>query len=151
MGGPQNPSTTVEECPYYDTSKIKALINKIKSLNQLVLNPQLILKLFKLCCEFNLSLEKIDCLEIEKIKAEREVNLDKKYYVSNEDIVIFGIKQGIVIKKEETDIIYNYIKNDFERIINNPNEVIIEIKDKVSKEIYQKILELYDKYNDMLK
>ena len=72
---------------------LKALINKIKSLNQLVLNPQLILKLFKLCCEFNLSLEKIDCLEIEKIKAEREVNLDKKYYVSNEDIVIFGIKK----------------------------------------------------------
>ena len=71
--------------------------------------------------------------------------------IKKEDIVIFGIKQGIVIKKEETDIIYNYIKNDFERIINNPNEVIIEIKDKVSKEIYQKILELYDKYKDMLK
>ena len=56
--------------------------------------------------------------------------------IKKEDIVIFGIKQGIVIKKEETDIIYNYIKNDFERIINNPNEVIIEIKDKVSKESY---------------
>lgn len=28
MGGPQNPGTTMEECPYYDTTKIKALIKK---------------------------------------------------------------------------------------------------------------------------
>ena len=36
MGGPQNPATTVEECPYYDTSKIKALINKYVSSNKIV-------------------------------------------------------------------------------------------------------------------
>ena len=36
MGGPQNPATTVEECPYYDASKIKALINKYVVKNKIV-------------------------------------------------------------------------------------------------------------------
>ncbi len=36
MGGPQNPDTTLEECPYYDTNKIKALINKYVSSNKIV-------------------------------------------------------------------------------------------------------------------
>jgi len=70
--------------------------------------------------------------------------------IKKEDIVKFGIKEGIIIKKEETDLIYNYIKNESERIIQKPADVIMEIKDKVSNQVYQKILELYDKYKDML-
>ena len=70
--------------------------------------------------------------------------------IKKEDIIMFGIKQGIVIKQKETDLIYNYIKNDYERIINNPMNIIIEIKDKVSEAVYQKILELYDKHKDIL-
>jgi len=70
--------------------------------------------------------------------------------IKKEDIVKFGIKEGIIIKKEETELIYDYIKNEYERIIQKPMDVIIEIKDKVSNQVYQKILELYDKYKDML-
>lgn len=36
MGGPQNPNTTLEECPYYDTNRIKSLINKYISSNKIV-------------------------------------------------------------------------------------------------------------------
>ena len=36
LGGPQNPATTLEECPYYDTSKIKALIKKYVDANKIV-------------------------------------------------------------------------------------------------------------------
>ena len=36
MGGPQNPETTVEQCPYYDTSKIKKLIKKYVDSNKIV-------------------------------------------------------------------------------------------------------------------
>lgn len=36
MGGPQNPGTTLEECPYYDTIKIKALIKKYADANKIV-------------------------------------------------------------------------------------------------------------------
>lgn len=36
MGGPQNPATTVEECPFYDTTKIKALIKRYVDANKIV-------------------------------------------------------------------------------------------------------------------
>lgn len=70
--------------------------------------------------------------------------------IKKEDIVKYGIKEGIIIKQDELDLIYNYIKNDYDKIINKPMDVIIEIKDKVSSRLYQKILELYDKYRDTL-
>ena len=36
LGGPQNPGTTVEEYPYYDTSKIKPFIKKYMDANRIV-------------------------------------------------------------------------------------------------------------------
>lgn len=36
MGGPQNPATTLEECPYFDANKIKALIKKYADSNKIV-------------------------------------------------------------------------------------------------------------------
>lgn len=36
LGGPQNPHTTVEECPFYDASKIRALIKKYIDANKIV-------------------------------------------------------------------------------------------------------------------
>ena len=70
--------------------------------------------------------------------------------IKKEDILKFGIKEGIIIKKDELDLIYDYIKNDYEKIIDKPMDILIEIKDKVSNKLYQKLLELYDKYKDTL-
>ena len=70
--------------------------------------------------------------------------------LKKEDIVKFGIKEGIIIKMEETNLIYDYIKNKYDEIINHPKEILIEIKNKVSDKLYQKLLELYNKYKDML-
>jgi len=70
--------------------------------------------------------------------------------IKKEDIVKFGIKEGIIIKKEETNLIYDYIKNRYEEIINHPKEILIEIKNKVSDKLYKKLFELYDKYRDVL-
>ena len=70
--------------------------------------------------------------------------------IRKEDIVRYGIKEGIIIKPNELDLIYDYIKNDYERLIDKPMDIIIEIKDKISNKLYQKLLELYDKYKDTL-
>ena len=70
--------------------------------------------------------------------------------LTKEDISIFGLNQGIKLTNNELDTIYDYIKNDNQRILNNPIEVINEVKDKVSYKVYEKLLELYDKYKDFI-
>ena len=70
--------------------------------------------------------------------------------LKKEDIIRFGLNQSINLTNSDVDIIYDYIKNDYERILNNPIIVINEIKDKVSLDVYNKILELYDKYKDKI-
>ena len=77
-----------------------------------------------------------------------------KQYMNNitkEDIYKFGIKQNIIINEHDLNIIYSYIKNDSERIINNPEEVINELKDMVNIDTCNKIKELYEKYKIYIK
>ncbi len=74
-------------------------------------------------------------------------------YINNikkEDIIYYSIKEGIILSKYEIDIIYDYIKNKYLSIIDNPNKILTEIKEKVSNETYHKLLELYDKYKDII-
>ena len=71
--------------------------------------------------------------------------------IKKEDIVNFALKEGIMISDHETDLLYSYIKNDYERIISNPLEVINEIKKMINSNLYDKLLDLYDKYKDILK
>lgn len=70
--------------------------------------------------------------------------------ITKNDILKYANNQGIKIDGLELDIVYDYIKNDYNRIINNPNEVLFEIRGNVSDCLYEKILELYDKYKDIL-
>lgn len=70
--------------------------------------------------------------------------------LGKEDIINFGLNQGINLSQNEIDIIYYYIKNEYARMIDNPIEVINEIKDKVSKPVYDKIQELYNKYKNII-
>ena len=77
-----------------------------------------------------------------------------KQYMNNitkEDIYKFGIKQNIIINEHDLNIIYSYIKNDSERIINNHEEVLNEIKDIVADDTYIKLKELYEKYKIYIK
>lgn len=71
--------------------------------------------------------------------------------LTKEDILRYGIKQNIVLTKDELDIIYNYIKNKYQDIFDNPIKVINEIKGNVRDNVYNKILELYNKYKNYIK
>ena len=70
--------------------------------------------------------------------------------LKKEDIENYSLRENTILNKEEIDIIYDYIKNHFDKIVNNPIKVLNEVKDKVSTSVYDKILELYDKYKDMI-
>lgn len=71
--------------------------------------------------------------------------------IKKEDIFNYGIKQGIKLDNNEIDIIYDYINNRYNDIINNTDSVLLEVKDKLSIKTYNKIIELYDKYKIIIK
>ena len=70
--------------------------------------------------------------------------------IKKEDIANYSLSQNINLTTNELDIIYDYIKNKTNEILNNPLHLIDEIKDKVSINVYNKIVELYDKYKDYI-
>ena len=70
--------------------------------------------------------------------------------LTKDDIVKYASKQDISIKDNELDLIYAYIKKYPERILNNTLDVIDEIKDDLSDKVYDKLLELYNKYKNKI-
>lgn len=70
--------------------------------------------------------------------------------LTKDDIVKYASKQDISIKDNELDLIYAYIKKYPERILNDTLDVIDEIKDDLSDEVYDKLLELYNKYKNKI-
>lgn len=70
--------------------------------------------------------------------------------VTREDIINFGYSQGINLTDSEVNVIEYYIKNDMRRILNNPEEIFMEVRDKLGNKTYQKMVELYNKYKDKI-
>ena len=71
--------------------------------------------------------------------------------IKKEDIFNYGMKQGIKLDNNEINIIYDYINNRYNDIINNTDSVLLEVKDKLNINTYNKLIELYDKYKIIIK
>ena len=70
--------------------------------------------------------------------------------IKKSDIYNFGLKQGIKLDDEELALLDNYIKNDFKKIIDNPERILMDAKNKLKVSTYNKLLELYDTYKEKL-
>lgn len=70
--------------------------------------------------------------------------------LKKEDIIIFSQKQGINLTNNELDLIFYKIKDNPENILNNPLKEINSIKDNISINVYNKLIEIYDKYKFFL-
>lgn len=71
--------------------------------------------------------------------------------MQKQDVNDFALKQGIILDKEELDIIYNYIKTNYKTILyGNPKKILEEIKSKVKPLTYNKIENLYIKFKDKI-
>ncbi len=70
--------------------------------------------------------------------------------ITKDDIRKYAQSQDTTLDDNELDLIYNYIKKYPKRILNEPLDVIDEIKDDLSNNVYQKLLELYQKYKDKI-
>lgn len=66
--------------------------------------------------------------------------------LSLNDIYSYALKEKINISDSDANTVYNYIKNRWKDFLNNPENILSEIKEKVNKEVYDKILELYNTY-----
>lgn len=71
--------------------------------------------------------------------------------LTKEDINKFALSQNIKLTNEELNIIYNHIKNDYQEFLTqNPNSLLNQIKKEVRPIVYDKIIELYNKYKDKI-
>lgn len=67
-----------------------------------------------------------------------------------EDIVNYCNLKGISVNNKDLDVVYNYIKNDYKRFLDNPMVVLNEIKGLVSNYTYGEIIRLYEKYKGFI-
>ena len=70
--------------------------------------------------------------------------------INKDDIINFSNKLGIYLNQNDLEVIYFYIKNEYIRFFDNPQEIIDEVKGKISDNVYIKLLELYNKYKDKI-
>ena len=80
--------------------------------------------------------------------------LIKEYVLklTEEDIEKYAKKKGITITDEEIKTIYMYIKNYWKEFLKgNPNELFLELKEKLSKDVYEEVLNLYNEYKNKIK
>ncbi len=80
-------------------------------------------------------------------------NLVKKYVdsLTKEDIKNFANKEGIEISNNEINIIYSTIKSNIDILLSKDALSFIKrYKSHLSDEVYDKIIEKYNKYKDFI-
>ena len=70
--------------------------------------------------------------------------------LERKDILNYCNKKNIFINNDDLEIIYSYIKNEYKKIMNNPLDVLNEIKHKINDNVFNEIKNLYDKYKHFI-
>lgn len=83
------------------------------------------------------------------------MNIDIIYeYVrrlTKKDIAMFALRQGIILDNNELDILYSYIKKNYQKIIEeDEKDILKEVEGMVKSKTYDKILALYDKFKEKI-
>ncbi len=77
----------------------------------------------------------------------------KKYIdkLTKQDIINYIYKQNIELSPNEIDIIYYYIKNKYNEFLNgNDQNILIELKQKVSPKTYHILKDYYNSYKNKI-
>lgn len=65
-----------------------------------------------------------------------------------EDVKNFALKKGANLSENELNFTFNFIKSNYQNILKNPSLLDLErYKDKYSKENYEKIVKVFNEYN----
>lgn len=79
-------------------------------------------------------------------------NIIKTYIdrLSKEDIINYSRKENINLTSHELDIIYKSIKENWKDLYNGKENILNEIENEVSIEVYEKIISLYKNAKEKL-
>lgn len=80
-------------------------------------------------------------------------NILKMYInkLSKEDIRNFLKKENISVNNAELEYLFNILKNDYEKILNNDKNIINDIKNNINDDAFNKLLNLLNKYKYLYK
>lgn len=73
--------------------------------------------------------------------------------IKKEDIYNYALSQGIILKNQELDTLYTYLKSNYKAFLHNKESrlnLLEEIKTKVPSNIAYKLEELYYQYKDRI-
>ncbi len=70
--------------------------------------------------------------------------------VTKNDIVSFAYKENVMVSDAEVDIIFKAIHFDIDVLLEDPIAYLEDYKDKLSDEVYLKLLEFYNKYKKFI-
>lgn len=72
--------------------------------------------------------------------------------LTKEDVENFAISKNINLTNEELAFTYDFIKKNWEQVLNNPNLLNLDrYKDKFSEENFIKIKKLFNEYSSRFK
>ena len=71
--------------------------------------------------------------------------------LNKDKIKEISLKNNIFFSDIELNIIYKYIKERYLDFIKNPNIIKNELKEKLSKDNYLKLLNIYNQYKDKIR
>ena len=66
--------------------------------------------------------------------------------LTKEDLKVFAYKNNITYTEEELDIIYSFILNNYNDLLNENIKVFEKIKNRISPNLYKRLLNLYIEY-----
>ncbi len=70
--------------------------------------------------------------------------------LKKEHIIKYAHSLGYDLKENEISFIYNKIKNHYQELINNPENIFKEARQVLRIEIYNEVLNLYQTYKKKL-
>lgn len=70
--------------------------------------------------------------------------------VTKNDIVSFAYKENVMASDAEVDIIFKAIHFDIDVLLEDPIAYLEDYKNKLSDEVYSKLLEFYGKYKKFI-
>ena len=71
--------------------------------------------------------------------------------LSKDKIKEISIKNNINLTNNELDILYTYIKERYLDFIKEPDNIIYEVKEKITNKNYIKLLNIYNQYKDKIR